>query len=138
MRAQDLEDLRLDADLRRSLDEQAFILHYQPKVRIEDGAIRGFEALLRWRRNGAGLVQPDHFIPHAERTGLIVPIGKQVLECACRDAAGLRRQFPHVTVSVNVSGRQFAEPQLVDHVRKRSRLPDCRPPPCAWKSPRRR
>ena len=117
MRAKDIEDLRLDADLRRSLDEQSFVLHYQPKVSIEDGAIRGFEALLRWRRSAAGLVQPEHFIPRAERTGLIVPIGKQVLEHACRDTAELRRQFPHVTVSVNVSGRQFAESQLVDHVR---------------------
>jgi len=117
MRVQDLEDLRLDADLRRSLDEHAFLLHYQPKVSLEDGAIRGFEALLRWRRSAAGLVQPEHFIPRAERTGLIVPIGQQVLERACRDTAELRRQFPHVTVSVNVSGRQFAEPQLVDHVR---------------------
>jgi EAL domain-containing protein (putative c-di-GMP-specific phosphodiesterase class I) len=117
MRLQDLEDLRLDSDLRRSLKERAFVLHYQPKVSIEDGAIRGFEALLRWRRSAAGLVQPEHFIPRAERTGLIVPIGQQVLECACRDTAELRRQFPHVTVSVNVSGRQFAEPHLLDHVR---------------------
>jgi PAS domain S-box-containing protein len=117
MRVRDIEDLRLDADLRRSLDERAFILHYQPKVSLEDGAIRGFEALLRWRRSPAGLVQPDHFIPRAERSGLIVAIGKQVLERACSDAADLRRQFPQVTVSVNVSGRQFAEPQLVEHVR---------------------
>jgi PAS domain S-box-containing protein len=117
MRVQDIEDLRLDADLRRSLDERALVIHYQPKVRLEDGEIRGFEALLRWRRSGAGLVQPEHFIPRAERTGLIVPIGKQVLERACQDAAEMRRQFPHVTVSVNVSGRQFAEPQLLDHVR---------------------
>jgi len=118
MRQQDLEELRLDADLRRSLDEQGFVLHYQPKVSIEDGAIRGFEALLRWRRSAAGLVQPEHFIPRAERTGLIVAIGKLVLERACHDTAEVRRQFPHVTVSVNVSGRQFAEPQLLDHVQE--------------------
>jgi len=116
MREHDIEELRLDADLRRSLDERALVLHYQPKVSLRDGAIGGFEALLRWRRSPAGLVQPEHFIPRAEATGLIVPIGKQVLERACRDAAELRRQFPHVTVSVNVSGRQFAEPLLVDHV----------------------
>lgn len=116
MREQEIEELRLDADLRRSLEERAFVLHYQPKVRLEDGSIRGFEALVRWRRSAAGLVQPEHFIPRAERTGLIVPIGKLVLERACRDTAELRRQFPQVTVSVNVSGRQFAEPQLLDHV----------------------
>jgi EAL domain-containing protein (putative c-di-GMP-specific phosphodiesterase class I)/GGDEF domain-containing protein len=117
MRERDLEELRLEADLRRSLDDRAFILHYQPKVSLEDGSIRGFEALLRWRRSPAGLVQPEHFIPLAEQAGLIVAIGKHVLEHACSDTSELRRQFPHVTVSVNVSGRQFAEPQLLDHVR---------------------
>jgi EAL domain-containing protein (putative c-di-GMP-specific phosphodiesterase class I)/GGDEF domain-containing protein len=117
MREQDLEDLRLEADLRRSVEEQAFVVHYQPKVALEDGSIRGFEALLRWRRSPAGLVQPEQFIPQAERTGLIVAIGKQVLERACRETAELRHRYPHVTVSVNVSGRQFAEPKLVEHVR---------------------
>jgi PAS domain S-box-containing protein len=116
MRERETEELRLDADLRRSLEERAFVLHYQPKVRLEDGSIRGFEALVRWRRSPAGLVQPEHFIPRAERTGLIVPLGKLVLERACRDTAELRRQFPQVTVSVNVSGRQFAEPRLLEHV----------------------
>jgi len=116
MREQAIEELRIEADLRRSLDERAFILHYQPKVSLEDGSIRGFEALLRWRRSRAGLVQPEHFIPLAERSGLIVAIGRQVLERACLDAADLRRQFPHVTVSVNVSGQQFADPRLVDYV----------------------
>jgi EAL domain-containing protein (putative c-di-GMP-specific phosphodiesterase class I) len=117
MREQDLEDLRLEADLRRSLDEKAFVLHYQPKVWLEDGSVHGFEALLRWRRSAAGLVPPEQFIPSAERTGLIVAIGRLVLERACLDTAEMRRQFPQVTVSVNVSGRQFAEPRLVDHVR---------------------
>jgi PAS domain S-box-containing protein len=117
MREQDLEELRLEADLRRSLDEQAFVVHYQPKVALADGSICGFEALLRWRRSPAGLVQPEQFIPQAERSGLIVAIGKQVLERACLDTAELRRRFPHVTVSVNVSGRQFAEPGLLEHVR---------------------
>jgi EAL domain-containing protein (putative c-di-GMP-specific phosphodiesterase class I)/GGDEF domain-containing protein len=116
MREQELEELRLDADLRRSLDERAFVLHYQPKVALADGSIRGCEALLRWRRSPAGLVQPEHFIPRAEQTGLIVAIGKEVLERACLDLADLRRQYPHLTVSVNVSGRQFAEPRLVNHV----------------------
>jgi PAS domain S-box-containing protein len=116
MREQDIEELRIEADLRRSMDDHAFVIHYQPKVSLDDGSIRGFEALLRWRRNGAGLVQPEHFIPLAERTGLIVAIGKQVLDRACRETAELRRQYPHVTVSVNVSGRQFADPMLAEYV----------------------
>jgi PAS domain S-box-containing protein len=116
MREKAIEELRIEADLRRSLEEQAFIVHYQPKVSLRDGAILGFEALLRWRRSQAGLVQPENFIPLAERTGMIVAIGKQVLERACMDAADLRRQFPNVTVSVNVSGQQFADPRLVEYV----------------------
>ena len=116
MREQAIEELRIEADLRRSLEENAFIVHYQPKVSLRDGSILGFEALLRWRRSRAGLVQPEHFIPLAERSGLIVGIGKQVLERACLDAAGLRRQYPHVTVSVNVSGQQFADSRLVETV----------------------
>ena len=116
MREQAIEKLRIEADLRRSLEEHAFILHYQPKVFLQDGSIRGVEALLRWRRSRAGLVQPEHFIPAAERTGLIVAIGRQVLERACLDAAELRRQYPQLTVSVNVSGQQFADPLLADAV----------------------
>src|SRR5581483_3200866 len=116
MRQRDLEQLRLEADLRRSLAEQAFVVHYQPKVTMGDGVIRGFEALLRWRRSGAGLVGPEQFIPQAESSGLIIPIGRQVLLQACLDTADLRRQFPQVTVSVNVSGRQFSHPELEQQV----------------------
>ncbi len=116
MREQALEEMRIVADLRRSLEERAFIVHYQPKVALRDGTILGCEALLRWRRTEAGLVQPEQFIPFAERSGLIVAIGRQVLETACLDIAQLRRKFPQVTVSVNVSGQQFADPRLVDYV----------------------
>lgn len=118
MRRQDREELLLEADLRRGVERQEFVVHYQPKVDLEDGAIEGFEALVRWNRPGYGLVMPNDFIPIAERTGLIVPIGLFVLERACRDTADLRRSFPRATVSVNVSGRQFSEPRLVDQVRE--------------------
>ncbi len=118
MRQHDLEELHLEADLRRGVERREFVVHYQPKVNLEDGAIEGFEALVRWNRPGYGLVMPNDFIPMAERSGLIVPIGLLVLERACRDTADLRRSFPHATVSVNVSGRQFSEPRLVDQVRE--------------------
>jgi len=116
MRQHDLEELRLEADLRGGVNRREFVVHYQPKVDLEDGAIAGFEALVRWNRPGCGLVMPNDFIPMAESSGLIVPIGLFVLERACRDAAGLRRSFPQATVSVNVSGRQFADPRLVEQI----------------------
>jgi EAL domain-containing protein (putative c-di-GMP-specific phosphodiesterase class I) len=97
------------------VERQELVVHYQPKVDLEDGSLEGFEALVRWQRPDAGLVMPNDFIPLAERNGLIVPIGKFVLERACRDTAGLRRLF-QAKVSVNVSGRQFSSPHLVEHV----------------------
>ena len=116
MRQHDLEELRLEADLRRGVERQEFVVHYQPKVDLEDGAIHGFEALVRWNRPGHGLVMPNDFIPIAERRGLIVPIGQFVLQRACTETATLRRSFPLASVSVNVSGRQFSEPDLVEQV----------------------
>jgi PAS domain S-box-containing protein len=118
MRQHDVEELRLEADLRRGIERREFVVHYQPKVDLEDGSIEGSEALVRWNRPGYGLVMPNDFIPLAERSGLIVPIGMFVLERACRDTAGVRRWFPHAGVSVNVSGRQFSEPRLVEQVRQ--------------------
>ncbi len=115
MRQHDLEELRLETALRGAVERQELVVHYQPKVDLEDGSLEGFEALVRWQRPDAGLVMPNDFIPLAERNGLIVPIGKFVLERACRDTAGLRRHF-RAKVSVNVSGRQFSSPDLVEHV----------------------
>ncbi len=117
MRQHDLEELRLEAALRAAVERQELLVHYQPKVDLEDGSLEGFEALVRWQRPDFGLVMPNDFVPLAERTGLIVPIGKFVLERACLDTAVLRRHFP-AKVSVNVSGRQFSGPLLVEHVRQ--------------------
>jgi PAS domain S-box-containing protein len=117
MRQHDLEELRLEAALRTAVERQELVVHYQPKVDLEDGSVEGFEALVRWQRPDFGLVMPNDFIPLAERSGLIVPIGKFVLERACQDTASLRRLF-RARVSVNVSGRQFSEPLLVEHVRQ--------------------
>ena len=117
MRQHDIDEAHLENDLRRALDKGEFEVHYQPKVNLQTGAIEGFEALARWRRPGQGLVPPVAFIPAAEQTGLIVPLGRLVLERACQDAAEVRRTYPHMTVSVNVSGRQFSEADLVERVR---------------------
>jgi diguanylate cyclase (GGDEF)-like protein len=116
MRQQDLAETRLMNDLRIAVDRSEFLIFYQPKVELASGQITGFEALVRWNRPGYGLVQPADFIPASERTGVIVPLGRYVLEQACRDTAELRKSFPNVGVSVNVSGRQLAELDLVEQV----------------------
>ncbi|HEY2012773.1 MAG TPA: EAL domain-containing protein [Bryobacteraceae bacterium] len=117
MRRDDLAEMRLEHELHHALERSEFVVHYQPKVDFLEDRIVGCEALVRWNRPGYGLVPPGAFIPAAERLGLIGPLGQFVMERACRDIADLRRSFPHLTVSVNVSGRQFAEPDLVQRVR---------------------
>ena len=111
---------RVEAEraLRRAVDEGEFRLHYQPKVSLETDRITGAEALLRWEDPERGLVPPLEFIPLAEETGLIVPIGTWVIEEACRQAAQWHRRFPRrppLMVAVNVSGCQFG-PKLIDAV----------------------
>ena len=111
------ERLALEHSLRRALERNELLLHYQPKVDLASGLIIGAEALVRWQHPEWGLIFPQRFIPIAEETGLIVPIGEWVLRTACMQNrrwqdAGL----PPVTVSVNVSARQFRQPTLVKSV----------------------
>ncbi len=107
----------LDADLRVALAERQFELYYQPQVDVE-GVLLGAEALLRWRHPTRGLVTPDEFIPLAEDTGLIVPIGLWVLECACLQlvAWAARKQTAQLTVAVNVSPREFRQPEFSERL----------------------
>jgi diguanylate cyclase (GGDEF)-like protein/PAS domain S-box-containing protein len=114
-----LSRLRLEADLRRAVERGELVLHYQPIVCLDSRRTAGFEALLRWRRDGR-LVSPADFIPAAEETGLIVPIGAWVLAEACRQLAAWRAGRPDagdLTINVNVSRRQLAAPGFVGHVR---------------------
>lgn len=109
---------RVAGDLERGLDAGEMRLHYQPKVALDSDRIVGVEALLRWQHPERGLRPPLEFIPLAEKTGLIVPIGTWVIEEACREAARWQRSFPDrpaLVVSVNVSARQFV-PGLIDVV----------------------
>ena len=111
------ERLRLENDLHRALERHEFELHFQPRVSVANGLACGIEALIRWRHPERGLVLPEHFIPVAEDTGLIVPIGEWVINEACRQgtawcAAGL----PQIPVAVNLSPRQFRQSNLVDTV----------------------
>jgi diguanylate cyclase (GGDEF)-like protein/PAS domain S-box-containing protein len=115
MRAQAVARLELESDLRRAVDNQEFVLHYQPKVSLKTNKIVGVEALVRWRHPVRGIVPPDQFIPLAEETGLIVPIGLWVLREACVAMRRWQSEFPSnppLEISVNVSVRQFHEPDL--------------------------
>jgi diguanylate cyclase (GGDEF)-like protein/PAS domain S-box-containing protein len=110
--------LELEADLRRALDHGELALHYQPEVDLATDRVTGFEALIRWHHPTRGLLQPSQFLPLAEETGLIVPIGDWVLHEACRQVAEWRAQHPDqaVRVNVNVSNRQLQQPGLVTSV----------------------
>jgi diguanylate cyclase (GGDEF)-like protein/PAS domain S-box-containing protein len=115
MRAQAVARLELESDLRRAVDNQEFVLYYQPKVRLTTDKIVGVEALIRWRHPVRGIVSPDQFVPLAEETGLIVPIGLWVLREACTAMRRWQAEFPTMPpleISVNVSVRQFREPDL--------------------------
>ncbi|MDB5794547.1 MAG: hypothetical protein JWR25_926 [Noviherbaspirillum sp.] len=112
-----LERLALERELRQALDKQQFELHYQPQVSFKTGAIVGVEALIRWRHPERGLIPPLKFIPLAEASGLIVPIGDWVLNEACAQAMVWRAQgLAPVRMGVNVSARQFSDEKLVQRV----------------------
>ncbi len=107
LHAEALERVQLQADLQRALRNDELVLHYQPAVELRTGRIVGFEALVRWERPGHGLVGPADFIPEAERSGLIVPLGAWVLRTACRTAAALQSEHDRPTMSVNVAVEQL-------------------------------
>jgi diguanylate cyclase (GGDEF)-like protein/PAS domain S-box-containing protein len=115
-----LKRLELKADLQRAIEHEEYQLHYQPVIELETGRISGVEALVRWIHPVRGLVPPLDFIPLAEETGLIVPIGLWVMREACRFAVELQERFPSdppLHMAVNLSARQIARPELVDEVR---------------------
>jgi diguanylate cyclase (GGDEF)-like protein len=116
MRTRMLQRLEIEHALRRALQRREFVLYYQPTVSLATGRIVSVEALLRWPDPERGLVMPDEFIPVAEENGLIMPLGRWALEEACRQLAQWRREYPEwsdLEVSVNLSARQFADPDLV-------------------------
>ncbi len=101
----------LESDLREAIGHEQMELHYQPVIDVKTGDRRGLEALVRWRHPNRGLIPPDQFIPLAEETGLIVPLGEWVLKRACRDAM----TWPaDVRVAVNLSAVQFKQAELFD------------------------
>jgi len=111
--------LQVEIDLRWAVERQEFVVFYQPLVDLHSGQLVGFEALVRWQHPQRGLVSPLEFIPTAEETGLIVPIGAWVLRAACEQMYLWQQQFPTprpLAVSVNLSCKQFVQADLVEHV----------------------
>jgi diguanylate cyclase (GGDEF)-like protein/PAS domain S-box-containing protein len=116
MNAHVVERVQLENQLRRALDNDEFVLEYQPEIDIDSGRTIGVEALIRWRHPERGLLMPVDFIPVAEESGLIVPIGQWVLRQACRQARVWRDEGFPVVVAVNLSGAQFIHNNLLHYV----------------------
>lgn len=119
MKARSPDRLLMDADLRTALDRKQIEMHYQPIVRLEDGSVAGFEALMRWRHPKRGLLSPGEFIALAEETGLISPLGRYAVEAAAGELKRWQSYFPlnePLFCSVNVSGRQILKQDFFDDV----------------------
>ena len=116
-----LRRLELENELRRAIEGGELRLHYQPKISLEDGNVVGMEALARWEHPTRGLVPPDEFIPLAEETDLIHPLGKWVLEEACARGREWQLLYPHASelvMSVNISAKQFQQPDLITDLKR--------------------
>lgn len=122
MHTRALTRLQLENDLRRAIERQEFIVYYQPIVCLSTGRISSFEALVRWKHPTQGLVPPDQFIPVAEATGLIVPLGFWVLENSChqlklwQEKSATRGEVCDLTMSVNLSVKQFSQGDLIEQI----------------------
>ncbi len=128
MNTQAFEQLTLEYSLQKALNEQQFVVYYQPIVNLISKEIVGAEALIRWRHPDLGMVPPAQFIPIAEETGLIVPIGEWVLETACRQMSiWQNRSDKHLVLSVNLSARQFQQHDLISMVQKAINRADFNP-----------
>ena len=130
MTANAMKRMDMEKALKQALEKDEFVIHYQPKVEPGSGKTLGMEALVRWQRPNVGMVSPGEFIPVAEQTGLIVPIGARVLELAChQNQAWIDAGRPAMCVSVNLSTRQFKQPEkLLSTIKatlQQSRLPAC-------------
>src|SRR5207245_11742460 len=114
---------QMEVDLAHALDRHQLVLHYQPAIRIADGAMLGFEAFVRWSHPRRGMVSPADFIPLADETGLIVPLQRWVLNQACADGRQWQLGYPvasGLTMSVNVSERDLAHRDPVADVAQAS------------------
>lgn len=109
--------MEIENGLRKALEQNQLMLHYQPQVELATGKIVGVEALIRWKHHELGMISPSEFIPLAEETGLIVPLGKWVLREACeQNKAWQNSGLPPIPIAVNISVRQFQDEQFVDFI----------------------
>jgi predicted signal transduction protein with EAL and GGDEF domain len=111
-----LTRLSQEKQLRQALEREQFVVHYQPIVDLADGTLVGVEALVRWNHPERGLLYPDQFIPSAEASGLIVPLGEWVFETAAANVRALRERFGPFRLAVNLSARQFHQRDLQDRI----------------------
>lgn len=123
-----LEDkAQIKADMIRAVDENQFELYYQPQLDLKTGAVSGFEALLRWHHPTKGILLPSEFIPIAEETNIIYDIGRLVLTKACRQLGEWQRNHYDVSLAVNLSGKQFRDPSIIDYILARIAENDINP-----------
>lgn len=111
--------LELESELRQAIEQQTFFLQYQPILCLRTGELAGFEALVRWRHHKRGFISPQSFIPIAEESGLIIPLGLWIFREACSQLERWNREFPelsHLTMSINLSGRQINQSDLVEQL----------------------
>ena len=130
MHQQALKQLQLETDLHAAIQNQEFEIYYQPIVNLTTGAIAGFEALVRWISPHRGFVSPGAFIPVAEETGLIIPMGQWILETACAQMRSWQQEIPHcdsIVMSVNLSSRQFSQPDLVEQIQQGLKVTGLKP-----------
>ncbi|MBS1795691.1 MAG: EAL domain-containing protein [Acidobacteria bacterium] len=131
MHVRNMNLLRMENDLRKAIERSEFRVFYQPIVNLRTGATDEFESLVRWNHPELGFIPPVDFIPVAEETGMIVPVGEWVLEESCRQIGDWRRRFPkrQLSVSVNLSAKQLMHPNLIRQVKEIMRSgtlhPDC-------------
>jgi c-di-GMP-specific phosphodiesterase len=111
LRQRAVERVTTEAELRRAVERDEIVMHYQPIVRFDTGEVAGVEALVRWQHPTRGLVAPDHFIPLAEETGLVIPLGERILDRVLAEASGLARDR-HLDIGINVSVVQLSDPSF--------------------------
>ena len=119
MHEQASKQLRLETEMRQALEREEFLLHYQPILNLDKERLVGFEALVRWKHPVRGMIPPFEFIPASEETGLILPLGKWILEESCRQLCQWQEKNPlaePLTISVNLSSKQFLQPDLAQQV----------------------
>jgi EAL domain-containing protein (putative c-di-GMP-specific phosphodiesterase class I) len=129
MHAGAVKRLQLETDLRKAVDLGEFLVYYQPIVSLDTGQITGFEALTRWQRP-QGMVMPNDFIPVADETGIIISINRQLLPEACHQVRSWQKLFPSeppLSLSVNISPKQFAQADLASQIGQLLQLGDMDP-----------